>query len=197
MHDSSAVGADRAETTLRGAADLATVRDALAGDAVARQRLVELLADLPAMVRLKNTRLGAPLRAHELDDVTQNVLLALWQKLQHFDGRVPLLHWAYGFGVIEIRRAIERRGRRRERAIDAEAVDHRVLAPAGDDPERLRVQLADLDPAEQAVIRLKHFEALTFDEIAARLGTIANTAKSRYYRGLERLRHRLRPIEEP
>lgn len=175
-----------------GARELATIRAALGGDAVARQRLFDGLVDLPAMLRVKNQRLGQPLRPHELDDVLQNVLLSLWQKLTAFDGRAPLLHWAYGFGVVEIRRAVERRGRRREQPIVDEATADPATEPLHD-PERVRQLLAGLDPDEQAVIRLKHFEALTFDEIADRLGIVANTAKTRYYRGLERLRQRLLP----
>jgi RNA polymerase sigma-70 factor (ECF subfamily) len=179
-----------------GGADVALATAARHGDPEARRRLLDGLADLPAMLRVKNARLGAPLRGDELDDALQNVLLSLWSKLDRFDGRVPLLHWAYGFGVVEIRRTIERRGRRRERSLDGETVDHRASGSHGD-PDRLRAAVAGLDPDEQAVVRLKHFEALTFDEIAARLGVAANTAKSRYYRGLDRLRRRLRPMEEP
>lgn len=173
------------------ARDFATVQAALAGNNVARQRVVDLLADLPAMIRIKNARLGGRLQGNELDDILQNVLVSLWTKLGRFDGRVPLLHWAYGFGVVEIRRTIERRGRRRERELLREAAAEAV-PESMHDPEHLRRLLAELEPAEQAVIRLKHFDDLTFDEIAQRLGVLANTAKTRYYRGLERLRQRLR-----
>ena len=48
--------------------------------------------------------------------------------------------------------------------------------------------LSMLSPGESEVIRLKHFAQMTFEEIAERLGISANTAKTRYYRGLERLR---------
>ncbi len=192
MHDLAESDSGALPSPPPPARDLATVQAALTGNNVARQRVVDLLADLPAMIRIKNARLGGRLQDNELDDVVQNVLLSLWRKLAGYDGRVPLLHWAYGFGVVEIRRTLERRGRRREREMPHEAATE--TAPDSlHDPERLGRLLAELDPAEQAVIRLKHFDGLTFDEIAQRLSLLANTAKTRYYRGLERLRQRLRP----
>ena len=42
------------------------------------------------------------------------------------------------------------------------------------------------------MIRLKHFQELTFEEISSRLSIPANTAKTKYYRGLEKLRETLR-----
>lgn len=174
-----------------GSFDLATTHAALAGDALARLRVVDCLMDLPAMLRIKNVRLGSPLRPHELDDVAQDVLLALWGKLDRYDGRAPLRHWAYGFGVVEIRRAIERRARQREQPIDDASLVVDDSRGAPHDHEPLRRLLAELDQSERDVIHLKHFEALTFDEISLRLAIATNTAKTRYYRGLGRLRRRL------
>ena len=49
---------------------------------------------------------------------------------------------------------------------------------------------------EQAVVRLAHFDGLTFPEIAARLGIPLGTVKSRSFRAHKRLAeslHHLRP----
>jgi RNA polymerase sigma factor (sigma-70 family) len=43
------------------------------------------------------------------------------------------------------------------------------------------------------IIRLKHFSQMTFEEIARRLRVSANTVKTRYYRGLIKLREFLDP----
>lgn len=178
---------------IRGAEDLAVVRRALAGEDEARRQLVERLAVLPAMVRGKHTRMGAQLGSHEVEDVTQGVLLSLWTKLARFDGRAPLLHWAYGFCVLGLRKAIERRHRNRVHAV-GEALESPVdSAPPPIDAEALRAEVRALDPGERQVVELKHFEALTFEEIGARLGMITNTAKTKYYRALARLRDRLAP----
>jgi RNA polymerase sigma-70 factor (ECF subfamily) len=56
----------------------------------------------------------------------------------------------------------------------------------------LHEALARLDPLEADVIRLKHFDDLTFETISALRGISANTAKTRYYRGIRNLHHGLR-----
>jgi NAD(P)-dependent dehydrogenase (short-subunit alcohol dehydrogenase family) len=55
-----------------------------------------------------------------------------------------------------------------------------------------RAQAVAGDVAREAdVIRMKHFEDLTFEEIGTRLGNSINTVKTRYYRGISRLLDRL------
>jgi RNA polymerase sigma-70 factor (ECF subfamily) len=178
-----------------GEADHQLVRRVLDGDAAARLAIVDRIACLPAMVRLKHLRMGSPLQPDELDDAIQNVLLAFWRKLDRFDGRVPLLVWAHGFGAVELVKAVERRARRRQRF---RAVEEEPAAPnpPGYDTERIGLILAAEPEADALLIRLKHFEGCTFEEIAPRTGMPVNTVKTRYYRCLERLRRRLRGSAE-
>ncbi len=56
--------------------------------------------------------------------------------------------------------------------------------------------LAELPPEQRAVMHLKLWEGLTFDEIATALDIPPNTAASRYRYGLDKLRARLRPLYE-
>lgn len=172
-------------------ADLQVVRSAMADDSRAKEQLATELAALPAMLRVKNLRLGSPLRPHELDDVVQNTLLAILRKLATFDGRGALLRWAYGIGVIELLRALERRRRRREQDHASEPVVPEAEPTV--DRERVAAALATLDPDDRNVVEQKHFAAATFEEIAARTGEPISTVKSRYYRALQRLRTRLTP----
>jgi RNA polymerase sigma factor (sigma-70 family) len=53
--------------------------------------------------------------------------------------------------------------------------------------------LERLDQIQASIIRLKHFSALTFEEIAARNTMSPNSVKTLYYRGLARLRGLLGP----
>ena len=56
----------------------------------------------------------------------------------------------------------------------------------------IHVALERLGGIEADILRLKHFEGLTFAEIARRMGSPENTVKARYYRGLARLERMLR-----
>jgi RNA polymerase sigma-70 factor (ECF subfamily) len=96
---------------------------------------------------------------------------------------------------------IRRRGTRdktRER-FAAEAVS--PFAPA-DDPDKqafraaLAEALAQLPTEQRAVVHLKLWEGLTFEQIAELLDIPLNTAASRYRYGIDKLRDRLRPLYE-
>ena len=63
------------------------------------------------------------------------------------------------------------------------------------DSERVYQGLDRLLPEESAVVRLKHFGELTFEEIAERECAPLATVKSRYYRALEKLRFWLAPLQ--
>jgi RNA polymerase sigma-70 factor (ECF subfamily) len=76
-----------------------------------------------------------------------------------------------------------------------------VFASANDPDEQsfrqaLASALGDLPTDQRAVVHLKLWEGLTFEQIAAALDIPANTAASRYRYGLDKLRERLRPIYE-
>ena len=56
--------------------------------------------------------------------------------------------------------------------------------------------LGELPEEQRAVVHLKLWEGLTFEQIAAALDISPNTAASRYRYGLDKLRERLRPLYE-
>jgi len=75
------------------------------------------------------------------------------------------------------------------------------FAPAGDpDEQTFRVALAgalaELPADQRAVVHLKLWDGLTFEQIAVALDIPLNTAASRYRYGLDKLRERLRPLYE-
>jgi RNA polymerase sigma-70 factor, ECF subfamily len=54
--------------------------------------------------------------------------------------------------------------------------------------------LGELPADQRAVLHLKLWEGLTFEQIAAALEISPNTAASRYRYGLDKLRRLLRPL---
>jgi RNA polymerase sigma-70 factor (ECF subfamily) len=76
-----------------------------------------------------------------------------------------------------------------------------LFAPARDPDEamfrnELSVALGGLPAEQRAVVHLKLWTGLTFEEIAATLDIPLNTAASRYRYGLDKLRGLLRPLYE-
>lgn len=62
--------------------------------------------------------------------------------------------------------------------------------------ESLSRALAELPEDQRAVVHLKLWENLTFEQIATALDIPPNTAASRYRYGIDKMRERLRPIYE-
>jgi RNA polymerase sigma-70 factor (ECF subfamily) len=60
--------------------------------------------------------------------------------------------------------------------------------------EALSAALRELPAEQRAVVHLKLWEGLTFEQIAELLRIPLNTAASRYRYGLDKLRERLRPL---
>jgi RNA polymerase sigma-70 factor, ECF subfamily len=60
----------------------------------------------------------------------------------------------------------------------------------------LALALGELPPDQRAVVHLKLWEGLTFEQIAEALDIPMNTAASRYRYGLDKLRDHLRPLYE-
>jgi len=175
--------------------DLLLVRTALAGKRAAVRAFLERMRCIPRMIAAHNRKLGAPLGDDEVEDVVQETLLAVWRKLERYDGRAALETWIYPFCFFEYMRRLRLR-RQQPRLLD-DALEGSSLEPEA----RAEASLLELEPlldglqALEAdlsvVLRLKHFEDLTFEEIGVRLTISPNTAKTRYYRGLEKLRGRL------
>lgn len=168
---------------------------ARAGDAAATEWLVERLALVPAFLRSRNARLRQPLAPEELDDVVQETLTTIWNRLDRFEGRSSIDTWICGFALNGLRKAIERRARRRRLADLDDVTDIVDPAEAPEeatiDPIHVEEAIETIGPPASDVIRMRHFEDLTFEEIARRSGSNENTVKARYYRGLGRLKELL------
>lgn len=111
------------------------------------------------------------------------------------DERAFLLRLAHNAAIDLLRR----RGTRERQHEQFGAGQFNAFAPASDpDESAFRAELADalgeLPADQRAVVHLKLWAGLTFEEIAETLEIPMNTAASRYRYGLDKLRARLRPI---
>jgi len=94
---------------------------------------------------------------------------------------------------------MRRRGTREKYYEEFSAEPEQIFAPT-DDPDEAALRdeltgaLAELPAGQRAVVHLKLWEGLTFEQIAEVLDVPPNTAASRYRYGLDKLRERLRPL---
>lgn len=136
-------------------------------------------------------------------DVLQEVFIKLARQPELLRGvqdeRAFLLRLAHN-GAIDLMRRRTTRDKHHE-AFGTDAGTLSPFAPTGDPDEQafrdeLAAALGELPPEQRAVVHLKLWEGLTFEQIADALNIPLNTAASRYRYGLDKLRSRLRPIYE-
>jgi RNA polymerase sigma-70 factor (ECF subfamily) len=150
----------------------------------------------------------------DAQEVTQDVLLKVYRKVDAFRGDAALSSWIYritfntAMSRLRSNRAARAADMERERALAAESasgdVPHRVRQPADwsrmPDEELLRLQLRDavaaaiseLPEIYRAPVVLRDIEGLTTEEASTRLHLKDQTLKSRLHRGRLMLRDRLR-----
>ena len=134
-------------------------------------------------------------------DLLQDIFVKLAREPELLSGvrdeRAFLIRLAHNAAIDLIRR----RGTRDKTKENFAAETVSPFAPANDPDEKifreeLASALAELPEEQHAVVHLKLWEELTFEEIAAALDISPNTAASRYRYGLDKLRDRLRPLHE-
>jgi RNA polymerase sigma-70 factor (ECF subfamily) len=125
-------------------------------------------------------------------DVTQQVFLKLMSKLDSFRGDARLSTWLFRLVANE---CIDHHRRRRrfvpaaDRAAPAtQEANHLRDAEA----ERVRRAVASLSPKLRIAVLLRHFEELSYDDMAVALGCSTGTVASRLYRAHAQLARALR-----
>jgi RNA polymerase sigma-70 factor (ECF subfamily) len=113
------------------------------------------------------------------------------------DERAFLIRLAHNAAIDLIRRRGTRDKTREQ--FTAEIIS--PFAPTRDPDEQtfraaLAEALVELPSDQRAVVHLKLWDGLTFEQIAGALDIPLNTAASRYRYGLDKLRERLRPLYE-
>jgi RNA polymerase sigma-70 factor (ECF subfamily) len=134
-------------------------------------------------------------------DVLQEVFLKLARRpdlLQSArDARAFLIRLAHNSAIDLMRRRETRHEHHHQFGVERLS----LFAPTADPDEgafrsELSAALGELPPDQRAVVHLKLWESLTFEQIATALDIPPNTAASRYRYGLDKLRDRLRPLYE-
>ena len=175
------------------ARDAQMVREALAGDRAAGERLAERLMCVPRVLGAINSRRGGRLSSHDLEDLIGDCLLGIWRKLGSYHGEATLEGWLYRFCFLEFMNKARLLSRRPE-VSKPELFQHESPEIALDhdlEREDLERTLLRLGPPDSDVVRPKHYDELTFEGIGRVLGITTKMAKTRYYRGIAWLQREL------
>jgi RNA polymerase sigma-70 factor (ECF subfamily) len=161
--------------------DPAVVSRCLAGDTEAFGLLVQKYTPPVFGVAFRITG-----NRQEAEDVTQTAFLKSFESLASYNPQYRFFSWLYRIAVNEALNA----GRRRS-AVETLDEDLPVddLSPEQREREELLQKgLMELQPDSRAVVVLRHFEDLSYEEIAGVLEIPAKTVKSRLFTARTQLR---------
>ena len=134
---------------------------------------------------------------HLAEDLVQDCFVRIQRGLAKYRPECALRPWLFAIASNVLR---DHFAARRQAALDVDALDdepadrHGAPSARVEDSElaaAARAALATLSEQARAVIVLRHFEAMSYAEIAVALGISEDTARQRHVRGLARLRARL------
>lgn len=158
-----------------------------AGDTAAFGQLVERYQRAVYTMALR--MLGNP---EDAKDATQVAFVRAYRSLDTFDENRRFFSWLYRIGVNECLNAL--RSRRPDDtltpAVAAAATPYDTVATL-ERRAQLQAALQTLSPDYRAVIVLRHFGDMSYDEIADALGIEVKTVKSRLHSARQRLGERL------
>ena len=176
--------------------DEALIAAALKGSAYAWEKLVKRYES-----RIFNYGVRITGNTTDAMDLTQEVFLGIYRNLHRFRGDAKFSSWIFR---IAHNKAIDINRRKRLTTTlahtnnDESDVLETVAGHNRDEPDkklndqqansRVISMLARLSLEQRLVIELKIYQSLTFEEIADMQGVSANTAKTRFYTALKKLK---------
>ena len=165
----------------------------LAGDAAAyRMFLGELAAHLRSYLRRRLR--GLP---HEVEDLVQELLLAIHNKRQTYDPKQPLTAWVQAIARYKLVDLLRRRSRS-DLLTDALDEDDQVFATTANDAAEAHYDVAKLlrglpDRQRLPILYVK-LEGASVTDTAIRTGMSESAVKVGIHRGLKALAERIRSV---
>lgn len=125
-------------------------------------------------------------------DVTQQVFMQAFRKLEQFSGRSKFQTWLYRLAINEALQFRRRSRRHAMQHIEEETLDEAPShASRTEQREAIEFALQQLDPELRTIFVLREVEQLSYQEIAETLSVPEGTVGSRLNRARRELRHLL------
>jgi RNA polymerase sigma-70 factor, ECF subfamily len=174
-------------------------------DQDAARSLVEFL--YPTVIRI--VRGNLPRRAAE-EDLAQDVFVKMFDKLDQFQGEVPLVHWVSRIAVNQCLNAIRAQKSRPEWRMadlseDQAAALDAVTSGTEDDAnpsqrigarELVEMLLQALDPKDRLLIRMLEMDGHSIEDVRQRTGWSATYIRVRAFRARRKLNQRFRNLRK-
>lgn len=125
------------------------------------------------------------------EDLTQDVFIRVFKYGRSFDCARKFKPWFYRIAVHQLNK--ERKSRTREIAL-ADDIFYGLLPGSETDYDniaRIKNAIKQLPHTQQEVVVLKHYQGMTFTEIAEATGCPEGTIKTRFYQAFKKLRIKL------
>jgi RNA polymerase sigma-70 factor (ECF subfamily) len=163
------------------------------GDAAAFAELVRLYTQ--PVARVLHRLLG---QSELVNDLCQEVFLRVHQATRRYRENGAFQGWLYRIAINVARDAVRRGKRNPVPLLNREVRDRPGSAEAAYQQQELTEHitraLAELPDTLRVVLVLRHYERMSFEDIARLTGTPASTLKSRFAAALGRLRLRLQKL---
>ncbi len=140
---------------------------------------------------------GVLMDGDEAADAVQEIFTLVYRHLNRFDRRSRFSTWLFR---IAVNRSIQEARKNKYKHRNVELTETLPAEEADDshgkaDP-KVDAAMAELQPADRAILALFYWDELSLQEIADSLGCGANAAKTRLYRARERFRVLYEKLEE-
>ena len=134
---------------------------------------------------------------HLSEDVSQEVFLQAFRKLDGFDGRSTLMTWLYRVAINASLKARARKSRTSCLPLVRSFDRQNVEPPVGEAFEKRELTeklLRCLSPSMRALVLLREWEGLPYEEIASILKISRGAVEQRLHRALVELRRVWKPV---
>lgn len=160
----------------RGDDDGELIGRVLSGDVMAFGTLVDRYQKV-----VYNTALRFLQDGDEAQDVAQIVFVKVYEHLASYDHRLKFFSWLYRITVNESLNHLRQRKPTERMSDQVSVADAQDDAERADTARRIQEAIRMLSPDHQALIVLRHYEDLGYDEIATVLAISEKKVKSRLF----------------
>lgn len=157
-----------------------------------------LLQEVTPLVRGAVRQRRAFLQLHDVDDLVQNILLALHSVRSTYDPSRPFMPWLMAIARNQIAEGARRHARRAAKETTVEHVpetfsDDRtnIIEEIYGDPEALRAAIGALPPGQRTAVEMLKLKEMTLKEAATASGMSIAALKVAVHRAVRMLRKTL------